>query len=57
MMKLKYTLSFDGDYSHVNIPELEGESILTEPDEVYYDDEYLDIEHFCFMANFCPYFY
>lgn len=54
-MKLHYNLKYSGGYSQITLPELEGKPIIKSPDEVYCDDSYLDLEHFCFTAGFDPY--
>ena len=57
-MKLEYTLTYDYDYgySYVTIPALEGKPIKRRPDEVFVNDEYLNIMRFCYTACFDEYF-
>lgn len=54
-MNLTYTLTYKDGYSYVTIPQLEGEELLRKPEFDYDNEEYLDIDHFCFMASFDPY--
>lgn len=58
-MKLFYTLepysTYNEEGSRVTVPELAGKPVVQTPDEIYVDDEYLDIMHFRYSAYFLPY--